>query len=364
MNPEPRDQNLENENILNGKLEIRILEKEPTILGRKPSSSSPESEPIFSDTNFKEDDKVQPIEVHTDAVEHYEPVILNAKNKDHDVKNEDHVTREEDHITKNKDIVIHNNSRVTENDDYVKNNDENVSNIKDHVENILDHVKNHEDTITQVEIQEINEDKNGEINEVKEIQKEIIPEIGVVVEIEKIEGVETPPSSQYRSIPTQIEFTDSNTPGGEETSTQPLQPETGLEKEEIKSSDEVETIGFIENDRNDDIIGFDVKPELEIRPVQPDSKPELEIRPVQPDSKQLDFPGLGEESEIKEKAKKKSFIKEWQEDLKEFFKIGKKKSGKEAGDEKHEKYPTKSEITPQTRKSILSIIKVIKRKSL
>ena len=351
MNPEPRDQDLENENIINGKLEIRILEKEPTILGRKPSSSSPESEPIFSDTNFKEDDQVQPIEVHTDAVEHYEPVILNAKNKDHDVKNEDHVTREEDQITKNKDIVIHNNSRVTENDDYVKNNDENVSNIKDHVENILDHVKIHEDTITQVEIQEINEDKNGEINEVKEIQKEIIPEIGVVVEIEKIEGVETTPSSEYRSIPTQIEFTDSNTPGGEETSTQPLQPETGLEKEEIKSSDEVETIGFIENDRNDDIIGFDVKPELEIRPVQPDSK-------------QLDFPGLGEDSEIKKKAKKKSFIKEWQEDLKEFFKIGKKKSGKEAGDEKHEKYPTKSEITPQTRKSILSIIKVIKQNSL
>lgn len=349
MNPEPRNQDLENENIINGKLEIRILEKEPTILGRKPSSSSPESEPIFSDTNFKEDDQVQPIEVHTDAVEHYEPVILNAKNKDHDVKNEDHVTREEDQITKNKDIVINNNSRVTENDDYVKNNDENVSNIKDHVENILDHVKihedtitqvvNHEDTITQVEIQEINEDKNGEINEVEEIQKEIIPEIGVVVEIEKIEGVETTPSSEYRSIPTQIEFTDSNTPGGEETSTQPLQPETGLEKEEIKSSDEVETIGFIENDRNDDIIGFDVKPELEIRPVQPDSK-------------QLDFPGLGEDSEIKKKAKKKSFIKEWQEDLKEFFKIGKKKSGKEAGDEKHEKYPTKSEITPQTRKSI------------
>ena len=345
MNPEPRDQDLENENIINGKLEIRILEKEPTILGRKPSSSSPECEPIFSDTNFKEDDKVQPIEVHTDAVEHYEPVILNAKNKDHDVKNEDHVIREEDHITKNKDIVIHNNSRGTENDDYVKNNDENVTNIKDHVENILDHVKNHEDTITQVEIQEINEDKNGEINEVKEIQKEIINEIGVVGEIEKIEGVETTPSSEYRSIPTQIEFTDSNTPGGEETSTQPLRPETGLEKEEIKSSDEVETIGFIENDRNDDIIGFDVRPELEIRPVQPDSK-------------QLDFPGIGEESEIKKKTKKKSFIKEWQEDLKEFFKIGKKK--KEAGDEKHEKYPTQSEIKPQTRKSILSIIKVIK----
>merc|ERR1712212_867069 len=97
--------------------------------------------------------------------------------------------------------------------------------------------------------------------------------------------------------------------------------------------------------KEDDIIGFDVKPEPKVQ-----DSPAVETVVAKN--------GLPKDREVeKKKEKKKSFIKEWQQDLKEFFGGKKKKKSKLENDKetavskgplKNDDEPKKSEIKQDT----------------
>merc|ERR1711872_453789 len=117
-----------------------------------------------------------------------------------------------------------------------------------------------------------------------------------------------------------------------------------LEKVADESIDEPSnTDGFLK--KEDDIIGFDVKPEPKVQ-----DSPAVETVVAKN--------GQPKDSEVeKKKEKKKSFIKEWQQDLKEFFGGKKKKKSKlennketavSKGPLKNDDEPRKSEIKQDT----------------